>query len=107
MKAQLFSSSGIRIESRRDHNGRIFLAWKPHVSMWFDNRRSLLRWIGWPPKTPTGDALRSWLDALESDDQQRLQPAADGLSVEAVATGFGPECHLDESDPNHQTRMIT
>jgi hypothetical protein len=24
-----------------------------------------------------------------------------------LATGFGPECHLDESDPNYQTKMVT
>jgi hypothetical protein len=102
MKPALFTSPGIRIESRRDHNGRIYLAWKPHASMWFNDRRSLLRWLAWPIKTPTGDALRAWLDELESSDQQRQQPKADGLSSELLATGFGPEVHdLDASDPNH------
>ena len=107
MKPALFTSPGIRIESRRNHNGRTYLAWKPHVSMWFNDRRSLLRWLAWPPKTPTGDALRDWLNALESDDEQRQQPAVDGLSAEVVATSFGPEHHLDESDPMFATRMVT
>jgi hypothetical protein len=107
MKPQLFSSSGVRIESRRDHNGRISLAWKPHASMWFNDRRSLLRWLAWPIKTPTGDALRAWLDELESSDKGVKPKATEGLSAEHIATGFGPEVHgVDESDPNHQTRTI-
>jgi hypothetical protein len=107
MKPQLFSSSGVRIESRRDHNGRIYLAWKPHASMWFNDRRSLLRWLAWPIKTPTGDALRAWLDELESSDKGVKPKATEGLSAEHIATGFGPEVHgVDESDPNHQTRTI-
>lgn len=107
-KPAVFSGPTIRIESRRDHNGRQFIAWKPHASMWFNDRKALLRWLGWPTKTPTGDALRAWLNELEAADQERQQPTPDGLSPEVIATGFGPEVHaLDESDPNHQTRMVT
>lgn len=105
-RAELFTGPTIRIESRRDHNGRSYTAWKPHVSMWFDERKALLRWLGWPAKTPTGDAIRAWLNDLESSDQQRQQPRPDGLSPELLATGFGPEAHLDESDPNFQTRTV-
>jgi len=44
---------------------------------------------------------------LESSDQQRQHPKADGLSPELLATGFGPEAHgLDESDPNYLTRTV-
>jgi hypothetical protein len=106
-KAQLFTGPSLRIESRRDHNGRTYTAWKPHVSMWFNERKALLRWLAWPPKTPTGDALRAWLDDLDAADQQRQQPMPDGLSAEQIATGFGPEVHsLDDSDPQFQTRTV-
>lgn len=106
-KAAFFTGPTIRIESRRDHNGRLFIAWKPHVSMAFTDRKTLLRWLGWPIKTPTGDALRAWLDELESSDKGAKPKATDGLSAEHIATGFGPEVHgVDESDPNHQTRTI-
>lgn len=106
-RAALFSGPTIRVESTRDHNGRTFTAWKPHASRWFDNRKDLLRWLSWPPKTPTGDALRAWLNDLEAQDAQRSPaPQPDGLSPEVIATGFGPEAHLDPSDPNYETRTV-
>ena len=106
-KAELFTGPSLRIEARRDHNGRTYTAWKPHVSMWFEDRKALLRWLGWPAKTPTGDALRAWLTELEHADQQRQQPSQQGLSAELLATGFGPEVHeLDANDPNYQTRTV-
>ena len=37
-----------------------------------------------------------------------LKPAEQqGLTPELLATGWGPETHLDETDPNFQTRTIT
>ena len=74
--------------------------------MWFNERKALLRWLNWPAKTPTGDALRAWLNELESSDQERQQLKSDGLTQEQLATGFGPEVFLDEADPNFQTRTI-
>lgn len=106
MKRELFEAPGLRVERQWDRwNGALFIAWKPHVSMAFRERKPLLKFVAWPVKTPTGDRFREWLNSFE---QQQPEPKAPdpALSKELLATGFGPECHLDESDPNFQTRTV-
>ena len=53
----------------------------------------MLRFIGWPRKTPTDDALRSWLTGTS---------AAPPEAPAAAASGFGP----DPEDPTANTRTI-
>jgi hypothetical protein len=110
MKRETFDRPGIRIETWFD-GIRHYVCWKPHVSVFCGNRRDLLRFMAWPTKTPTGDALRDWLTAIEEADAKRAQrhstPEQEGLTPELLATGFGPEAHLDETDPNFQTKMVT
>ena len=112
MKREAFVAGGLRIETARDWDGRWFIAWKPHVSQYFRDPKVMLRWVAWPVKTPTGDSLRSWIASLTAADAERkttasvVEGSAPNLSQEVLATGFGPECHLDESDPNHNTRTI-
>ena len=109
MKRDAFNAAGgLRIETSRDWNGRWFTCWKPNVSIYCRTRRDVLKFASWPIKTPTGDSLRAWLDQLASIDAAKQKPSPkEGLSDELLATGFGPEAHLDESDPNYQTKMIT
>jgi hypothetical protein len=38
-------------------------------------------------------------------DEQR-KPKQEDNTEELLATGFGPECHLDEADPNYMTRTV-
>jgi hypothetical protein len=103
MKTERFNAPGLYIERQWDRwNGATFIAWKPHVSQGFADRKALLKFVAWPPKTPTGDRIREWLDGFE----QAPEPAPPDTSDEIQATGFGPECHLDETDPNHQTRTV-
>lgn len=92
---RLFKAPGVYIERQSDGH---YVVWKPDVSVICIDRKSLLRFVQWPAKTPTGDAIRAWLD-------QHPLPMAKP-EVDIKATGFGPECHLDESDPNHHTRTI-
>jgi len=106
MKPDTFAAPGLRVTRQFDRwNGALFIAWKPNVSMCFRERKALLKFVSWPAKTPTGDQFREWLNSFE---QQAPEPAAEAqeLSPEVLATGFGPECHLDESDPNFQTRTV-
>ena len=106
MKRDHFKAPGVSILRQGDRwNGASYIAWKPHVSQCFTDRRSLLRFISWPTKTPTGDAIREWLNSHDDAPAAEAEPAV-ALSQEVLATGFGPECHLDETDPNHQTRTI-
>ena len=107
MKADTFTAPGLLVTRQLDRwNGPLFIAWKPSVSMAFRERKALLKFVAWPAKTPTGDRFREWLASFE---QQALEPAPDAseLSPKVMATGFGPECHLDETDPNYKTRTIT
>ena len=90
-----FIAGGLRVQRRHDRwNGASYMAWRPHVSMLFTDTKELLRFIGWPRKTPTGDALRAWLNVKPAKPVQ-AQP-------EPEASGFGP----DQDDPNHNTRTI-
>jgi hypothetical protein len=107
MKADTFTAPGLLVTRQWDRwNGPLFIAWKPSVSMAFRERKALLKFVAWPAKTPTGDRFREWLASFE---QQAPEPAPDAseLSQDLMATGFGPECHLDETDPNYNTRTIT
>jgi hypothetical protein len=99
-----FTRPTLWIESSRDWNGRHFTAWQPHESRGFNDRKSLLRWIAWPPKTQTGDDLRTWLDELEATPAAAPPtPVGDAN----VAASFDPLAHgLDESDPQFATRTI-
>jgi hypothetical protein len=106
MKADTFTAPGLVVTRQWDRwNGALFIAWKPSVSMAFRERKALLKFVAWPAKTPTGDRFREWLASFE---QQSPEPAPDAteLSPEVLATGFGPECHLDETDPNYNTRTV-
>ena len=92
-------------------NGESFIVWIPHTSRGFTDRKALLRFISWPTKTFTGDAIREWLKGLDPIvDHEPVTPDPQPtslLSDELLATGFGPEVHaLDGSDPNHLTRTV-
>ena len=69
----------------------------------FTDYKAILRWIKWPPKTPTGDALRDWLASFE---QKQEAPAPELDIAQLQREGFGPEAH-DPEDPVAGTKMIT
>jgi len=107
MKADTFTAPGLMVTRQWDRwNGALFTAGKPSVSMAFRERKALLKFVAWPAKTPTGDRFREWLASFEQQAPEHA-PDASELSPDVMATGFGPECHLDETDPNYQTRTIT
>jgi hypothetical protein len=102
VKPETFTAPGLLVVRQWDRwNGALFIAWKPSVSMAFRDRKALLKFVAWPAKTPTGDRFREWLAAAEQAPEAAAAPA-----VDLLATGFGPECHLDETDPNHATRTV-
>jgi hypothetical protein len=94
-----WSAKSLRIETGRDFNGRFFLVWKPNVSMFFRDRKDMIRWIKWPKGTPTRASLDSWLDSMEADDSKKK--GQDHDPVEEVDPAA-----LDSSDPNYQTRVV-
>ena len=104
MKIEQFEAPGLKVTRTYDRgSGEFFIAWKPDVSMWFKDRKAMLKFVAWPPKTPTGDRLRDWLNSFANEEPKAV---VDGLTAEVMETGFGPECHLDESDPNYATKTV-
>lgn len=108
------------VETGKDWNGRFYIAYTKGGSVFMRCPVEVRRWLKLPAKIPSREAFDSWIASLEAADQERVsntaqpltsEPLMEGmspsLSQELLSTGFGPECHLDESDPNHQTKMIT
>jgi hypothetical protein len=93
------------IETSRDHNGRYFIAYSGGASVFCREAAELRRFLKLPKTIPMREALESWLASLSDQDAKREAPPA-AATAELLATGFGPECHLNESDPNHATRTI-
>jgi hypothetical protein len=99
MKQDFFTAPGLRIQRQVDKwNGPMYLAWKPNVSMCFRDRKALLKFCNWPPKTPTGDRLREWLNSFDETTDTSVPTADTSLSSELLTTGFGPECHDVDND---------
>ena len=97
------------VETYVDFDGRVFIAYSSGVSALIRDKKELQKFLGLPLKTPSRESLDSWLvslDAIDDERQNRKQQKTTGLSKEVLTTGFGPECHLDKSDPNHQTRTV-
>jgi hypothetical protein len=93
---------GMTVETGRDTNGRFFIAHARSASVWIRCQRELRRFLRLKGSTTSRAALDSWLDSLQATDAERAEPSR----AEVMATGFGPECHLDETDPNHNTRTV-
>ena len=58
----------------------VFVAWKPHVSMGFNDKASLLKFVSWPKGTPTGDAFREWLNP-PADVPEEVDPTKDTKTI--------------------------
>lgn len=91
------------IATSTDHNGRYWIAYSSGASVFVRTHAELRRFLKIPKSIPMRAALESWLENLRATDAERNEPSRDEL----IATGFGPEYHLDESDPNYQTRTVT
>lgn len=108
-REQLYLQSGMSVETGKDWNGRFFIAYARGGSVFLRDPKEVRSFLKLPTKTPSRESLDSWFASLSLSDQQKHLAAKTqepGLSPEALQTGFGPECHLDEQDPNYQTRTI-
>ena len=96
------------LERRRHKEGPPFsyLIWHGRTSCVCFDRKSVLAELKWPPKTPTGDAIREWLTAWEEFDQKAEEPSPELDMARIEKEGFGPEAH-DDDDPTAQTKMVT
>jgi hypothetical protein len=107
MKRDAFVARGLRIETWREFDGRVFCCWKPDVSILCRTRKEVLRFAAWPVKTPTGDALRAQLDSWEAMDTEKTAMndlRAASAEVSGVELSWDPQAHDVD---NENTRMIT
>lgn len=111
-RERLHLSVHTSIETGVDWNGRYYIAYANGASVFMRCSKEVRKWLKLPAKIPSREAYDSWIASLQAADAERAKRNSkgkeEGLSEELLATGFGPEVHaLDESDPNHQTKMIT
>jgi hypothetical protein len=90
------------IETGTDGNqGRWYVAYRKGCSMYFTDVKELRSFLKLPTKTASRASLDSWLDSLKGTDQ-----GAPSLRAVDMGSTWGPEAHLDETDPNYQTRAV-
>ena len=109
-RSRIHLSTYQSIETGLDASGRFYIAYSSQASLFFRDVVALRKWLKLPKGIPSRDSFDSWIASIEAMDQERAvkkKPLPqEGLSDELLATGFGPEVHLDESDPNYQTRTV-
>lgn len=108
-RERLHLQSGMTVETGKDTNGRFFIAHARGASMFLRDSAEVRKFLQLAAKTPSRESLDSWFASLGLADRENT-PAPTGtvqlLSEEWTKTGFGPECHLDEQDPNCLTRTV-
>jgi len=87
MKSERFTAGELWIERTKQREGPpyVYTCLSGKRSRLFTDPKALLKFVKWPPKTPTGDALREWLASFEQ------KPLPDVL----------------ETDPTANTKMVT
>ena len=121
MKREKLSLSRYQsIETYRDAGcSRVYIAYSNNASVMFCDVQALRKWLKLPKGVASRDSFDSWIASIEAADQERVskkaQPLTGGplmegkapnLSQEVLATGWGPEVHLDESDPTTNCKMV-
>lgn len=69
MKSERFVAGQLWIERTKQREGPpyVYTCWSGKTSKLFTDRKALLKFVKWPPKTPTGDSLRQWLLSFEQE----------------------------------------
>ena len=86
-------------------NGRYYIVYSNHASVLRRDPVEVRRFLKLPKGIPSREAFDSWIASLQAADEARAQKKL--AQQTDHTTGFGPECHLDESDPNYKTRTVT
>jgi hypothetical protein len=104
-RREKFEARGVLVESSIDWNGRYYLAWRPSSSLYFRDRKELVKWLGYPQTTPTRALLLEWLDELDAKDAAKKGPVVEPVAHTEVVGSFDPNAHQDE-DPVLSTKMV-
>ena len=108
-RTRLQLGQSMSVETAKDFNGRFFICYAKGASVFLRDAKEVRRFMKLPLKTTSRDQLDEWLTGFESSGHNTTpqnQEQSPPLSAELLQSGFGPECHLDEADPNYQTRTI-
>ena len=105
-RARLQLNAATSIETSLDANGRYWIAYSNGASVFLRDTKELRRFLKLPKGIPSRERFDAWLQELVSTSDTAHHNTSPGPSKELLATGFGPECHLDESDPNYATRTV-
>ena len=92
------------VETNLDWNGRYYICRSGTCSVFRRDPLEVRKFLKLPKGIPSRAAFDSWIESLTAADEARQSRKVDKQIDHA--TGFGPECHLDESDPNYATRTI-
>ena len=105
-RARLQLNAATSIETSLDANGRYWIAYSNGASVFLRDTKELRRFLKLPRGIPSRERFDAWLQEIVSTSDTARHDTSTGPSKELLATGFGPECHLDESDPNYATRTV-
>lgn len=105
MKSEvLYLSAQASVETNLDWNGRYYIVRSGYASVFRRDPKEVRKFLKLPVGIPMRATFDNWIADLAAADEARAQKKIEKQIDHA--TGFGPECHLDESDPNYQTRTI-
>ena len=92
------------VETNLDGNGRYYIVYSGRASVFRRDPIEVRQFLKLPKGIPSRESFDSWIASLQAADEARAQKKLD-KQIDHT-TGFGPECHLDESDPNYNTRTV-
>lgn len=101
-RLQFYKPGSVFIEYQTPSEGPspVWVCWKPNSSQGFTDVKALLKFAGWPKSTPTGIALREWLENLPPDVRVAKAKQA---AAKLEETSWGPEVF---EEPNDNTKTV-
>jgi len=80
MKSERFTAGQLWIERTKQREGPpvVYVCMSGNSAMMFTDPKALLKFVRWPKGTPTGQALREWLDYW---DAPQVEPQAETKMV--------------------------
>lgn len=104
MKPITYRAGGLQVHrliSREGPSPTYVLHYKDQ-SRFFTDPADIRRFLRLTKGSATRDGLIDWFDSFDTNEKTQ----ADFPHPQIAAEGFGPEAHLDSSDPNHNTKTV-
>jgi hypothetical protein len=98
------NTNSLSVSYNRTHDGpNHFIVFYKNLSTVCFTSKEVRQRLGPAKFTDSSKALSSWCDEMI---EKYEKTTTDRDQEEVKATGFGPEAHLDESDPNFQCKTV-